>query len=81
MEIMTPTNPRWDEFTEKLGGEDGCNFREKDGKTIWTCNGEKDRPFARKILTEMGDIDIDATMEFFNKHGGYCDCEILFNVE
>lgn len=29
----------------------------------------------------MGGIDIESTMEFFNSHGGYCDCEILFNVE
>lgn len=81
MEILTPEHPRWDEFTEKLSGEEGCNFREKDGRTIWNCNGGKDRPFTRKILTEMAGIDIEATMEYFNSRGGYCDCEILFNVE
>ena len=80
MNIMTTKNERWDEFTEKLEGKDGCDFT-GEGKNIkWNCNGDESRPIARKILEEMGDIDIEKTMKYFDEHGGHCDCEILFNV-
>ena len=36
---------------------------------------------AEAVLTELGGIDIDGTLAFFREHGGYCDCEILFNVD
>ena len=40
------------------------------------------RPKATHILRTMGfDEDfIYASMAYFAEHGGYCDCEILFNV-
>jgi len=28
----------------------------------------------------MSNVDIDASLKFFEMHGGHCDCEILFNV-
>ena len=51
----------------------------------WRCGndgsgGSKHR-YAEAVLTELGGIDIDGTLEFFRQHGGYCDCEILFNVD
>jgi hypothetical protein len=27
------------------------------------------------------DVDVDKSIAYFREHGGYCDCEILFNVE
>ena len=84
MEIMNYDHLQWEEFLCKLEGEEGCDFKEKEPEntrsTTWKCNNKKERPFARKIMESMGDIDIDKSMEFFDKHGGYCDCEILFNV-
>jgi len=74
---MTTENERWNEFVTRLAGEEGCNFTE-DGK--WQCSGKSERPFATNILEKMGNIDIPATMEYFEEHGGFCDCEILFNV-
>ncbi len=32
-------------------------------------------------MAEMGDADIPGTIAFFEAHGGYCDCEILLNVD
>jgi hypothetical protein len=32
-------------------------------------------------MTEMGNVDIPASIAFFEEHGGYCDCEILLNVD
>ena len=51
----------------------------------WRCGndgsgGSKHR-YAEAVLIELGGIDIDGTLEFFREHGGYCDCEILLNVD
>lgn len=81
MDVMTPQHPRWDEFAERLEGPGGCNFRkdEEDG-IIWNCPKLRHRPLATAILTAMGDIDVPASLAYFKERGGYCDCEILFNV-
>jgi len=79
--IMTPGHPQWEEFCKRLGGPEGCNFREDErGKTIWTCNGSTARPFATAILEDMK-ADIPASLAYFSQWGGHCDCEILFNVD
>jgi hypothetical protein len=84
---MTRENPRWDEFCEKLNGPEGCNFTRKNpddaATTTWKCDNSSNRPFARKILAEMGltEDEIDQSLSYFDANGGYCDCEILFNVD
>ncbi len=84
-DIITPEHPRWDEFVEKLQGPGYCNFQEQkpgDPRSItWRCKGGTDKSFARDILEKMGGFDVDASLEYFEQHGGYCDCEILFNVD
>ena len=51
----------------------------------WRCgdngSGGSKHLYAEAVLAELGEIDIDGTLEFFRKHGGHCDCEILFNVD
>jgi len=78
MDILTPKHNRWHEFTSRLGGSEACDFRE-DG--TWKCKGGIDKTFSTSILTDMGGIDVPATLEYFTKHGGHCDCEVLFNVD
>ena len=79
--VMTAEHERWEEFCERLGGPEGCNFREaEDGRTIWNCNGGTDKSLATAILEQMGGFDIPASLAYFEANGGYCDCEILFNV-
>jgi hypothetical protein len=68
MDIMTPTHPLWDEFVARLD------------EVADTCDSTSDKPLARAILETMPDIDIEASFAFFEEYGGYCDCEILFNV-
>jgi len=75
-QIMTPKNPLWDLFMDEL----------MESMDEWGCDGDinaTDLPHrhARTILLAMGNIDIDATIAFFEEHGGYCDCEILINVD
>ena len=80
-DVMTPDHPRWEEFCERLEGPEGCNFRRKrDGNTTWRCAGGTDKRHARRILTSMG-MDVEESLDYFEANGGYCDCEILFNVD
>lgn len=84
--IMTPSEPDWNEFKDRLEGPEGCNFRKDDaGEIWWDCGGHEDTiaDFSKStaILSSMDNIDVPASIEFFGEHGGYCDCEVLFNVE
>ena len=84
IDVMTPTHPRWGEFIQRLEGPEGCNFHEQeDGRIGWDCVGSTDHPYSIRILTAMGfsPESIAASRDYFRQHGGYCDCEILFNVE
>ncbi len=81
MIIMQPTHPRWEEFCERLGGPDGCNFRKNEsGDLIWDCRGGFDKTKSRAILETIPEIDVDGSLDYFEKHGGHCDCEVLFNI-
>lgn len=75
---MTPEHSNWDDFVERLEGPEGCDF--EGGGNTWKCRGGTDKTFATAILTDMG-MDVEASLKYFEKHGGYCDCEILFNVD
>ena len=74
---LLPHDPRWDEFIDRLAGPDACNFR----TDRWTCFG--DMRFTERILREMGldEPSIDVSTAYFKRHGGYCDCEVIFNVD
>jgi hypothetical protein len=81
LEILTPKRSRWTVFVALLGNTltDGLP------EGTWRCgndgSGGSNHRYAEAVLTELGGIDIDGTLEFFREHGGYCDCEILFNVD
>ena len=80
---MTTANPRWGEFVARLWGPEGCDFRETaDGNLTWNCSAHT-RDRAAAILRDMGatDEDLLATLDYFDAKGGYCDCEILLNVD
>jgi hypothetical protein len=79
---IVPGHPLWEEFVERLEGPEGCDFQERDGKTVWRCSGKDDRTYSRTILAAMGLTPeaVVATLAYFDQHGGYCDCEVLFNV-
>ena len=72
------------EFLQKLEGPEGCNFQKKEpGKpesSTWNCAGGRDKSKATALLKAMGDIDISGSWRYFERHGGFCDCQILFNV-
>jgi hypothetical protein len=50
----------------------------------WHCDGDRGPNayrYAKQVMIAMGSIDIPASIEFFQEHGGFCDCEILLNVD
>jgi hypothetical protein len=77
MLILTPESNRWPEFMDRLGDALFAGLAENDRRTS-LC--EHDHRYVTKIMTDMGDIDIPASIAYFRKHGGYCDCEIGFNL-
>lgn len=69
------------EFFYRLDVE-GVKFKEdKKGMPYWTCF--HDFRFAKKILNSMkitkGEQHL--FLKLCEAHGGFCDCEILFNAE
>jgi hypothetical protein len=74
--VLTPNSvERWFEFMDKLGEALFAGLAEDDRRSS-LC--EHDHRFATKIMSEMGGIDIPASLAFFRKHGGCCDCEVGF---
>lgn len=71
-EAMTPSNPRWKEFTEALE----MSVRAEG------CNAGRDKSLATSILKVMGfhKTLIDTSLAYFESHGGFCDCEIIYNI-
>jgi hypothetical protein len=70
-DILNTESPRWDEFADRL-------VDELPGVTLACDHSYR---AAKQIMTDMGGVDIPASIEFFQQHGGYCDCEILLNVD
>lgn len=84
MDVMTPKHPRWNEFCTRLEGPEGCAFVEQEPgnpkSVTWKCSSRPNFELATPILKAMG-VDVESSIAYFREHGGYCDCEILFNVE
>lgn len=77
--LITPGHPRWEEFLDRLTGPFGLDVRNGG----WHCAGGRDKRHSRRILFAMGLSPgaVAATLAFFERHGGYCDCEVWMNVE
>jgi len=78
--VMTPAHPKWAEFVTRLAGPEGCHFRQVQGQFVSDCDGEPSRPKATALLKDY-DVDVEASLAYFDEHGGHCDCEVVFNVE
>lgn len=81
---MSPDDPQWNEFIERLHGPEGCNFHyEVDNDPLslrWDCN--RKHTLSKRILAKMGLTrkEIASSLEFFEQNSGFCSCEILLNV-
>ena len=71
-------------YLKTLAGPQGCNFHKGyKGQTVWKCAGGTSTKISRKILMKLNVAPSDTVrlLAFAKKHGGYCDCEILFNAK
>jgi hypothetical protein len=69
---MTPSNLNWDNFVERL----------KKKLEAVDCKSGRDKTQAMAVLREMGlkwEL-IAPTLAYFESHGGFCDCEIIYNI-
>lgn len=78
---MTLDHPRFAEFIERLSGPEACDFRHE--PVTWCCKGGTDKTFTVTILRNMGfgEDAIRSSCAYFEARGGYCDCEIVLNVD
>jgi hypothetical protein len=80
--MMTPKNPRWDEFVRRLEGPEGVDFRHDPefDDVVGDCGHNFCNTAA--VLARMGlpADDIEATFEYFQRQGAFCDCEVLLNL-
>jgi hypothetical protein len=81
LEVLTPESPRWDVFVAAL--QSALEITPES----WRCDGDQAQAgpnvyrYAKQVMTEMGNINIAESIALFESLGGYCDCEILFNVD
>ena len=55
-----------------------CNFHTgDDGRETWTCDNKL--TFTKEFIDKDGS-DWNEVKRELEGHGGYCDCEIIFNV-
>ena len=87
-EVITPKSPRWDQFCDELDealgllgcGGDGTQLDRKTGKVIPPNPDWPTHALTKRVLTLMGHVDVEASIDFYEQHGGYCDCEVMLNV-
>lgn len=53
-------------------------FTRIDGRIVTRCNHTFSR--SRAFLHERGVSNIEDICEWFGEYGGYCDCEVAYNV-
>jgi hypothetical protein len=68
---LTTRHPLWERFCEEL-------YARLDRSLPGGCGG--DHHHSRALFEEYG-FDPETTLCYFEHFGGYCDCEVLFNVE
>ena len=46
----------------------------------WRCAGDRGQAgerahcYAKQVMQNMRNVDIDSSLAYFKQHGGYCDC-------
>jgi uncharacterized protein DUF2695 len=68
---LTTEHPAWDDFCSAL-------YERLGGDVPGRC--EDDHRHSRALLEQVG-FDAETTLVYFEHRGGYCDCEVLINVD
>jgi Protein of unknown function (DUF2695) len=69
--LLTPSSNAWPAFCRALLAVLGNGVPGR-------CHGDLQ---VSTSLLEFSPYDVEATLDYFRAHGGFCDCEVLLNVE
>jgi len=77
------TQKELDDFRTSLPMEEKCFLVLFDylGKVLQECPCDHTLRYTTHFLTENKVCDIEKVISWLTSHGGYCDCEVLCNVE
>jgi len=74
--IMSKRHPQWELFTMLIDMR--LDYKEnKKGKATWNCDGTL---IGAKEILKLMSMDIHKSIKYLESNGGFCDCEILLNV-
>jgi hypothetical protein len=71
-EIMTPKHEMWDDF---------CKILSYTLDNIEKCDAETLKQSEYILRHYFTTVDTEKSLEYFRSHGGFCDCEVLMNVD
>jgi len=78
---QTMTEAEFEALCAWLESPEGCNFQQETPGDIasmtWTCDGTL--KLTRQWMRAHG-VDEAINISELEERGGYCDCEVLFNV-
>jgi hypothetical protein len=75
-EILTPLHNYWNAFSYRLNQ---LLYTHTEGKPQFNC--KHDLSNTKKILKTLPNIDVEGTLLLYQDLGGFCDCEVLMNVQ
>ena len=79
-ETLTRSKKDWNKFADLLASKEGIDVKIINNKFTSNCDNKHTK--AKKILRKyFPKYDIPMTIKYFEKNGGYCDCEVLMNVD
>jgi hypothetical protein len=86
MTTMTPDHPHWKSFIRKLAATADTHGCDGDGTRLDPAPGKvgptaEVHAHARRLLHNIGGVDVASSLAFFKTRGGHCDCEVLMNVD
>ena len=75
-DILTPTHKYWKALNYRLNQ---MVYTMVEGKPQFNCR--HDLSNTKRILKSLPNIDVEETLQLYQELGGFCDCEVLMNVE
>ena len=75
-EILTPSHRYWNAFSYRLNQMINTHI---EGKPQFNC--KHDLSNTTKILKSLPNIDVEESLSLLQDLGGFCDCEVLINVQ
>jgi hypothetical protein len=68
-QTMTTGHPMWNRLAESIA------------TLLETQECDNTLTISRKLLADMRIVDVDSSIAWLQDHAGFCDCEVLLNVD